>query len=60
MRPMADPEIDSELEAVREAAQVRVLRARRDNALTPSERLEHVHELCRQLSAIRPVVTTER
>jgi hypothetical protein len=45
----------SELEeAVREAEEVRRLRARRDAALTPAERLERVHELCRQLAAIRP------
>jgi uncharacterized protein (DUF1786 family) len=39
-------------DAVREAEQAREIRARRDAALTPSERLERVHELCRQLAAL--------
>ena len=38
-----------------EADQARLARAERDAALTPSERLARVHELCRQLAAIRPV-----
>jgi hypothetical protein len=38
-----------------EAELVRAARARRDASLTPSQRLERVHELCRQLAAIRPV-----
>ena len=41
-------------EAVREAEEARRLRALRDAALSPAERLERVHELCRQLAAIRP------
>lgn len=40
--------------AVREAELARALREQRDAALTPSERLARVHELCRQLAAIRP------
>jgi len=47
-------------EAVREAAEARQLRARRNAALTPAERLERVHELCKQLASIRPVADTER
>jgi len=42
-------------DAVREAEMVRAARARRDAALTSSQRLERVHELCRQLAAIRPI-----
>lgn len=38
-----------------EADLVRRARARRDAALSPSERLARVHELCRQLAAIRRV-----
>jgi len=38
-----------------EADRARLVRARRDAALTPSERLARVHELCKQLAAIRPV-----
>ena len=40
--------------AAREADAARALRARRDADLTPEERLERVHELCRQLAAIKP------
>jgi hypothetical protein len=47
-------------EAVREAEEARLLRARRDAALTPAERLARVHELCRQLSTIRPVTKPKR
>ncbi len=50
---------DADADAVREAAEIRALRAKRDAALTPSQRLERVHELCRQLSALRPA-TVER
>ena len=42
-------------EAVREAEEVRELRAARDRALTPGERLQRVDALCRQLALIRPV-----
>lgn len=45
---------DREYDAVREAEAVRRRRAEREAALTPSERLERLHELCRQLAAIRP------
>jgi len=51
---MPDPAYTDE-EAVREAEAVRVARARRDAALTPSERLERLHELCRQLAHLKPV-----
>jgi hypothetical protein len=44
----------SDEEAVREAQAVRALRAERDARLSPEERLERVHELCRQLAAIEP------
>jgi hypothetical protein len=55
------PAQSSELEeAVREAEEARLLRARRDAALTPAERLARVHELCRQLSTIRPVAKPQR
>jgi hypothetical protein len=50
----------SDAEAVKEAEEVRALRARRDAELSPTERLERVHELCRQLSAIEPVSLQER
>jgi len=43
-----------------EADRARAARARRDAALTPSERLARVHELCRQLAAIRPVGDDQR
>lgn len=43
----------SDAERVREAEAVRRARAARDAALSPRERLERVHELCRQLSALR-------
>ena len=51
---------DADADAVREAVEARAVRARRDAALTPSQRLERVHELCRQLAAIRPVTAAER
>jgi hypothetical protein len=44
---------------IREFEEARAIRARRDAALTPSERLERVHELCRQLAAIEPVPPQE-
>ncbi len=43
----------SDAERVREAEAVRRARLERDAALTPRERLERVHELCRQLAALR-------
>lgn len=43
----------TDADAVREAEEVRTRRAERDAALAPSQRLERVHELCRQLAAIR-------
>ena len=42
-------------DAVREAEEVRVLRAERDRQPSPEERLRRVDALCRQLAAIRPV-----
>lgn len=50
----------TEEEALAEAALVRDLRARRDAELTPTERLERVHELCRQLAAIEVARPPER
>jgi hypothetical protein len=47
-----DPEED---DAVREAEEIRRLRAERDADLTPEQRLERVAALCRQLALIRPV-----
>jgi hypothetical protein len=47
-------------DAVREADEARALRARRDAELSPTERLERVHELCRQLAAIRLIGPRER
>jgi len=46
--------------AGREAEEARELRESRDAALTPAERLARVHELCRQLSTIRPVSKPKR
>ncbi len=43
----------SDAERVREAEAVRRARLERDAALTPRELLERVHELCRQLAALR-------
>jgi hypothetical protein len=43
------------VDAVREAEAARQARARRDAAMTMSQRLERVHELCRQLAAVRLV-----
>lgn len=59
MRNMAANPSESD-EAIREAEEARRLRARRDAELSPAERLARVHELCRQLSAIRPVPEPER
>ena len=59
MKRMADASY-SEADAVREAEAVRAARAARDAALTPSERLERAHEICRQLSAIRLVSPSEQ
>jgi hypothetical protein len=42
-------------DAVREAEEVRTLRAERDRQLSPEERLRRVDALCRQLASIRPV-----
>jgi hypothetical protein len=42
-------------DAVREAEEVRALRAERDRQLSPQERLRRVNALCRQLASIRPV-----
>ena len=42
-------------DAVREADEVRALRAARDRHLTPEERLRRVDALCRQLATIRLV-----
>jgi hypothetical protein len=47
-------------QAIREAQEARQARARRDAQLSPAERLARVHELCRQLSSIRPVAQSER
>ncbi len=54
MGAMSDDAALDEQEALREAEEVRRRRAERDAALTPSQRLERVHELCRQLAAIEP------
>jgi hypothetical protein len=56
---MAETDSNSEAEAVREAEAARALRLRRDAELSPEERLERVHELCRQLAAIEPVSPEE-
>jgi hypothetical protein len=56
---MADTHQVTDAELVREAEEARALRARRDARLSPSERLERVHELCRQLAAIEPVSPQE-
>jgi hypothetical protein len=42
-------------DAVREAKEVRALRAERDRHLSPEERLRRLDALCRQLASIRPV-----
>jgi hypothetical protein len=47
-------------EAILEAEEARRARARRDADLTPAERLARVHELCRQLSSIRPLSDPKR
>jgi hypothetical protein len=48
------PISDVDADAVREAAEIRALRAERDANLTPEERLERTAALCRQLALIRP------
>ena len=50
----------SDADAVRDAEEARATRARRDANLSPTERLERVHELCRQLAAIEPMSMQER
>ena len=55
MTVMSRPAAFTEADAIREAQQVRAERAKREAAMPPSQRLEHVHELCRQLAAIRLV-----
>lgn len=52
---MATTDDDILRQNVAEADAARRVRAERDAALTPSERLERVDALCRQLAAIRPV-----
>ena len=46
--------VNEDEQAVKDAEEARRLRAERDAALTPEERLQRVHELCRQLALIRP------
>jgi hypothetical protein len=55
---VVEPQTDEE--AILEAEEARRVRARRDAVLTPAERLARVHELCRQLSSIRPLSESER
>lgn len=43
----------SDEDAMREADEARRLRAEREAQLSPAERLERVHELCRQLAGLR-------
>jgi hypothetical protein len=57
---MDETAAQSDAEAVREAEEARAVRARRDAAVPPAERLERVHELCRQLAAIELVSPPER
>ena len=56
--PIAEGYTDDD--AIREADEARAVRARRDAALSAAERLERVHELCRQLAAIERVSPPER
>jgi hypothetical protein len=60
MVSVREPAPYTDADAVEEAEEIRALRARRDAELSPEERLERVHELCRQLAAIEPVSTPER
>src|SRR4051812_38981387 len=60
MASMDEDAPQSDAEAIREAEENRAIRARRDAELSPEERLERVHELCRQLAAIRPAQSQER
>lgn len=57
MKPKADHSRDDD---VAEAERTHAIRIARERAMTPRERLERVHELCRQLSAIRPARDTPR
>lgn len=50
----------TDADAVREAEEARALRARRNAELSPAERLERVHELCRQLAEIKLIGPRER
>ena len=50
-----DDDASAMADAVREAQEVRELRAARDRALSATERLERVDALCRQLATIRVV-----
>lgn len=52
---MRQPNDEQMQQAVREAEEVRALRAARNRELTPEERLRRVDALCRQLALIRPV-----
>ena len=52
--PVERPPENVDEDAVREAEEARVIRARRDAQLTPEERLQRTAELCRQLALIRP------
>jgi hypothetical protein len=56
---MTETGSQSQADAVKEAEEARALRLRRDAELSPEERLERVHELCRQLAAIEPVSPQE-
>lgn len=51
--PAHDQQTNAEL--ARDAEAARAIRARREAALSPSERLERVDQLCRELTAIRRV-----
>jgi len=47
-------EPDADADAVAEAEEVRWIRAQRDAALTPGQRLERLDELLKQLAQLRP------
>ena len=55
---MQDRDAEQLAELATEMDAARAARAERDAARTPTERLERVDELCRQLAAIRPVGQT--
>ena len=57
---MQDDNAETIAELVREADAAREIRARREAALTPAQRLERVDKLCRELAAIRPVHPEQR